>query len=472
MSKLKMVLLAFLLLGMARLGVADTYVYVQNNTPFHFDVQINQPAGLDLPPTYWRRGVAAIEPGQRVKLYQTNRDEGVKNGRYYEFHCRLNPLGGSSFGLNQRLKGTPFFSDLWQSVDGDPWYSDHNTHNRTWNTGQNQFNVKYRAYFTGGADDIEYILQYKYPVATGDAHTLNMVSYNTYMRPTSIFVNGQSIRQQKMMPEIKGSGYDVVLFSEMFDDDIRNRTIADLRSEFPFATNVVGHDDGLDQDGGVILFSKWPIITQDQRVFGSACSGSDCMADKGVIYACINKNGQIYHVFGTHTQADKGNADRSARRQQFQIMKAFIDSKHIPAAEPVLIGGDLNVDMTRSQAEYLDMLSILHATHPGRPAPVSFTATWDPTINKCADAGTPEFLDYILYSNDHLHATTSLNEVRLLRAAEEWKTLPTDKARWDLSDHFAVFGNFTFPRFIIQRPTLIPPGILSPSTKPLIPKEP
>ncbi|RYX82159.1 hypothetical protein EON83_20800 [bacterium] len=457
----RLVFLFLMLLGMSRMGFADTYVYLQNNTPFAFDVQINRPNGLALPTQYWKGGAARVEPGQRARLYQTNRDSGVKSGKYYEFHCQLRSPDGSTFSLNQRLKGTAFFSDLWQSVDGDPWYSDRNTHNRGWNAGPKQFNIKYRAYFTGGADDIEYIVQYKYPVANSSDRMLNVLSYNTYMRPTTLFINGQSIRRQKMMPELTGSGYDVILFSEMFDDDIRNQTINSLRGEFPYHTNVVGRDSGVNQDGGVILFSRWPIATQDQRTFGDACSGSDCMADKGVIYAAISKGNQTYHVFGTHTQADKGAADRAARRRQMQIMKAFIDSKNIPRTQPVLIAGDLNVDMTRSQAEYVDMLNILHATHPGRTPGISLSATWDPTINKCADSGTPEFLDYVLYSNDHLRPTVSLNEVRLLRAAEEWKALPTDKARWDLSDHFAVFGNFTMPRPVIHLPGV--PGVEIPT---------
>ncbi len=443
LKNLRIGLAGALVLGVAGAATAETYIYVQNNTPFAFPVEIVRPSGLALGTAYWKAGTNWVQPGQRAMILKFNRDEGVKSGKYFEFHNYLS-MNGTKFALKQRLKGTTFNSDLWQSVQGQPWYSDRNTHQATWNAGAHSFNIKYRAYFTGGADDVEYIIQYKYPNATAGSNTFSVLSYNTYMRPTSLFVNGQSARQKLMMPQLRGQGYDAILFSEMFDDDIRNRTIADLASEFPYKTKVVGRDAGVNQDGGVIIMSRWPITAWAEKTFGSVSSGSDSMADKGIMYACINKQGRKYHLFGTHTQADKGSADVSTRKKQLQMLKAFVDSRNIPATEPVILGGDLNVDMTGSPAEYNSMLSILNAAHPMQLG--NLKATWDPTINKCADAGKPEFLDYLLFSKAHLKPLLSTNEVRLLRSWDGWKSLPTDKERWDLSDHFAVFGQFVFKK--------------------------
>lgn len=428
--------------GTAGAAVADTYVYVQNNTPFAFPVEIVRPSGLALPTSYWKAGTNWVQPGQRAMILQFNRDQGVKNGKYYEFHSYLS-MDNSKFALKQRLKGTTFFSDLWQSVQGQQWYSDRNHHTATWNTGKNTFSIDYSAYFTGGADDIEYVVRYKYPKADGGANVFNVLAYNTYMRPTNMFVNGQSARQKLMMPQLKNQGYDALVLSEMFDDTIRNQTINDLRSEFPYFTKVVGKDAGVEQDGGVIIFSRWPIETSAERLFGSVSSGSDSMADKGIMYARINKMGKKYHLFGTHTQADKGAADVSTRTKQLKILKDFVSSRNIPATEAVIMGGDLNVDKTGSPSEYSNMMLILNA---GTPVSIgNLKATWDPTINKCADAGKPEYLDYLLSSKSHLKPVLFTNEVRLLRSWSGWKSLPTDKERWDLSDHFAVFASFVYP---------------------------
>ena len=47
---------------------ADTYVYVQNNTPFAFPVEIVRPSGLALGTSYWKKGVSFINPGERARI--------------------------------------------------------------------------------------------------------------------------------------------------------------------------------------------------------------------------------------------------------------------------------------------------------------------------------------------------------------------------------------------------------------------
>lgn len=419
---------------------ADTYVYVHNNTPFAYNASIQ----TNLSNEYWKRGASSVRPGlQRVRMMQTNRDSGIKSGKEYTFRIVLTPQGGGDpIGLKVRLKGTTFFSDMWQSVDGDPWFSDRNTHNRRFNN----INIKYRAYFTGGADDIEFIIQYNYPVCdNADKNSLHLVTYNTYMRPTSLFINGQNVRTPYLTEWLRGKNYDVILFNEMFDDDIRIKAINQLKGEFPHYTRIVGTDRGIEQDGGVFFMSRWPIVTQDQRTYGRVSGGSDSMADKGVGYVCIDKQGKKYHIFGSHTQSTRSKGDYPAdanwRRQQFGIIRQFVDSKNIPATEPVIIGGDLNVDRNNG-GEYASMVSLLDVIAPMYNG---HGATWDPSINLCADAGTPEYLDYLFADKRHLKPIESFNEARIARSSEEWKSLPTDKARWDLSDHFPVYARFKFP---------------------------
>jgi sphingomyelin phosphodiesterase len=439
--KLGLTLLScFALSGVAS---AETVIFLQNNTPFPFSVSISRPEGKALGSQYWKPGETLVYPGQRARILAFNRDEGVKDGKVFEFHERIK-FDDDGFSFKQQLKGTTFNSHMWQSVQGKPWYDDRDTHTADFATAKHQFHVKYRAYFTGASDDIEYIVQYRYPAASTAPHILNVLAYNTYMRPTSIFVNGQNLRRRWMTPELKGRNYDVLILSEMFDDDIRADALRDLKSEFPYHTKVVGADHGADQDGGVIIVSKWPITKSAEKLFGDTSSGSDSMADKGIMYAKINKQGRGYHIFGTHTQANKGGSAAAARKKQLQMLKAFIDSQNIPAIDPVIIGGDLNVDMHGSPAEYQSMLNILNAEHPQR---IGFMGnTFDPRINKCADPGDQEFLDYVLFSKAHARPVIALNEIRLHRSWEGWKQLITDRERWDLSDHFPVYGTFLFKK--------------------------
>ncbi len=422
---------------------AISRVYVQNNTTLTYSVRAVQ-TGHSLSSRHWRQTTSSVTPGQRAQVVWFNRDEGITNGKNFYFTTNLS-LSSSSVSLKQRLRGALINSHMWQSLAGPgfshPWYDDRATHTAMWRFGGRAIRIKYRAFFTGTDDNIEYIFNEEYAVPTSGPDTLNVLAYNIYMRPTSLFKNGQMIRAGLLPRELRG--YDAVIFSEAFDDDVRARLLSGLRADYPYATRILGTDRGLEQDGGVIIVSRYPIEAQDQRRFGSVCGGSDCRSDKGVLYARINKQGRPYHLFGSHTQAWPTSESARIRRQQFEIIKTFIDSKRIPVQEAVIIGGDLNVDKIRYLSEYQEMLRILNAEHPRQ---TGHRYSYDPQTNRLAEQGKPsEYLDYVLYSKAHRRPNQSFNEVRMFRSDEEWKEYAWEYALWDLSDHYAVYGRLEFP---------------------------
>ena len=423
---------------------AITSVYVQNNTTLTFSVHAVQ-TGHPLSKRHcWRQTASSVAPSQRVQVVWFNRDEGITNGETFYFTTTLS-LPSSSVLLKQQVRGALVNSHMWQSLAGPgishPWYDDNGTHRAIWELGGRTLRIRYRAFFTGTDDNIEYIFQEDYTTPRAGPDTLNVLAYNIYMRPTSLFKNGQMIRARLLPSELRG--YDAIIFSEAFDDEARSSLLRGLQAEYPYATRILGTDRGTEQDGGVIIVSKYPIEAEDQRLFGSVCAGSDCLADKGVLYAKINKQGRRYHLFGSHTQAHPSSENASIRRQQFRIIKTFIDSKQIPVHEAVIIGGDLNVDKMRYLPEFQEMVRILNAEQPRETGhPYSF----DPQTNELAEQGKPsECLDYVLYSKAHLRPSQAFNEVRMLRSNEEWKEFVWEAALWDLSDHYAVFGRLEFP---------------------------
>ncbi len=443
------VLVACALVGIGNIARAETRVIVQNNTPFQFLAGVEQ-TGAPLSAGNWRRGVPVLNPGKRDVVVSFNRDEGITSGQRFYFTTTLSK-DGSALRLGQQLLGQTINSHLWQTLAGpgftQPWYDDRTTHSGVWNFPDMSLRVLYRAFFTGTDDNIEYILQYTYPVEARDADTFSVLAYNIYMRPTSLFKNGQSIRARLLPAQLRG--YDAIIFSEAFDDDTRAELLNGLRGEYPHATSILGSDRGVEQDGGVIIVSRWPIVAQDQRRFGDTCAGSDCQADKGVLYAKIDRAGKPIHVFGSHTQAWPTTEGAQVRAQQFRLIKQFIDAKGIPAGEPVLIGGDLNVDRLKFPAEYAQMLQILNADCPPHQG---YGYTWDSTTNDLAEkTGGYEYLDYILWSKAHLKPAQSLNEPRILRASEEWKEYGWEYAMWDLSDHYPVHGRFNFAQPFVGR---------------------
>jgi endonuclease/exonuclease/phosphatase family metal-dependent hydrolase len=259
--------------------------------------------------------------------------------------------------------------------------------------------------------------------------TLDVLTFNAFLRP--FLPERQNERMELMAGEL--AGYDVLLLQELFSDWHRRKLLRALEDDYPHQSRVLGHDRGLGQDGGVVIVSKWPIELEFQRLFGALCAGKDCFAEKGVLYARINKQGRRFHVFATHLQSGADNAE--LRAAQLAGIKDLIDRMRLPADEPVLIGGDLNVDRLADEqtGAFTAMTRLLGAAHPPPPADGSRRPSLDPEQNPLVGGGRAQYLDYVLYSQDHLRPTSAFNTVTPIAARGR-----------PLSDHFAVHGRFVF----------------------------
>ena len=441
---------------------ADSSIKVQNNTTYHLLIKTTSNLGKE----YWKEKSTYIPAGSRGEIYETNRDKGVKDGKTYFFTSEIivkDPKTGAEmtqfpqrFALRLQLKGSTVGSHMWQSVRDQVdrqhnWHDDRKKWNANMRIGDRQWNVKYWAYFTGSDDNVEYVFQEEYPLPMGNLQKLpadwhrshlNILTYNIYMRPTSLFKNGQMIRAEKIPDKVHG--YDVIVFQEAFDDGVRSELLSRLKKEYPHQSRILGSDRGLEQDGGVIMVSKWPIVTQKQQLFGDVCSGDDCLGDKGVLYVKINKpvkagESNYFHIFGTHLN----NGDWNVQSKQLHIIHDFIVAQKIPQAEPVLIAGDMNIPMADTN-RYSGLLNILKAGYFSSEQLKGYHATSDGSLNDLGGGGQ-SYLDYVLYSRSHAQPTTaSFAEVRILRSYDEWKEFPHEPAMWDLSDHFPVYANYHF----------------------------
>lgn len=420
---------------------AITRVFVHNNTPHSLPVSI-QLSGHPLSSSHWGQSASLVEPGRRSEVLWFNRDTGITDGESFRFASHLK-LDGHQVDLVQELHGKTVNSHLWQTlcIDGscDQWYDNNDDHWMQVATSGEPTHVLYRSFFTGTDDNIEYILTQRPVVSPSGPTGINILAYNVYLR--SIMINGQSIRTGFLKNELNRP-WDVIVLSEAFDDDLRKDLLSTLSPAFPYHSAVVGSENLLTmrEDGGVIVLSRWPIEQEEQRSYGDRCNGTDCRADKGVVYTRINKQGRKYHLFATHTNADNSSGDIAARRSQLQFVKSFIDSLKIDVKEPVFIAGDLNVDKGQI-GQYNEMLQILDAA---APASSGMKYSFDPSINDLASSDPPQLLDYVLYSRKHLQPVKSSSRLLLIRHAGGWKELATEKTRYDLSDHFAVLGEYEF----------------------------
>ncbi|MFJ1757769.1 sphingomyelin phosphodiesterase [Kitasatospora sp. NPDC088134] len=286
---------------------------------------------------------------------------------------------------------------------------------------------------------------------------LNVLTYNTFLMSTSLYPNwGQSYRAQAIAGADFFQGHDVVVLEEAFDNSTSDALVAKAAGVYPYHTPVVGrstsgwdatsgsYSSSTPEDGGVVLLSKWPILRKEQYVFKDAC-GSDWWSNKGFVYAQLNVNGQRTHVVGTHLQStDSGCASGQAadvRAKQLQAMKGFLDAKQIPANEPIVLAGDLNIDS--HGGEYPALLS------NGNLAPATTRDGWansfdtvDNSIAAYRYPGEPkEDLDYVLYRADHARPQQYTNTVHRFHSApwtvSSWGTSYTYS---DLSDHYPLIA--------------------------------
>lgn len=436
-------LMVSLLVLCAGNALADTYVYITNSTPDPVTISVSHHGTKTLSyGSEWYQEATSIGPYETKRVLHYNRFWGVKSGHTYNFDTYIT-RNGQSVVARQTMKGTWSGSDIKHASSGPGfstgWYTDRNVHSNTHVYASRPSSTAFKAEFTGGYDDFYYVVTNDTPVEPlADANSLKVLSYNIYALP--LVASKISERLAELPKHLKG--YDAILFQEAFSSD-RNGMLQQLATEYPYQTHVpkIPYSGINVFDSGVLIISRYPIVATADYIYPD-CTGTDCFADKGVIYAEIIKNGHSYHLTSTHTASFDTEAARALRQVQFQQIRALVNSQNPASFEAVLMGGDFNVNKLLWPQDYAQMLVNLNATAPASSG--YSAATFDPRINILSGAAgsggeTVEYLDYVVYANDHRQPLLSRNDVRIPRSAVS----PLFHTR-DLSDHFPVMGEFNF----------------------------
>jgi endonuclease/exonuclease/phosphatase family metal-dependent hydrolase len=383
----------------------------------------------------WQQLATEVPPLGTVKFLRFNRDDGIKWGKDYYFTTTVSG-GDQNVTLKQKLRGTMTFSKMWLSAENDPWHYDRDIHNVRLNDTGAGTELAYKSeYARISGDDIRYVIHENFEKQTPAEYSnqLKVLNYNTWALLPGITAKNTSNRLETIADYV--SGYDVVVFQEVFDPVLLAKFRDQIRAEYPFQTNVPWKFGKL-LNGGSFIASRWPIVEQDSQVY-DACIRDGCLAAKGINYAKIIKGSNNYHIFGTHTHAYTGEDDIAVRFQHLAQYKAMVDSKLIPSYEPVIMAGDFNVDKVNYPAEHQDFLAVVNGTEP--EAIGEYEYSYAGPVNIYADDQYNEYLDYVLFSNEHLAPFYSTNKLLTPRSITEkhWGS-------WDLSDHYPVAAEFEF----------------------------
>ncbi|MFF0739864.1 sphingomyelin phosphodiesterase [Streptomyces sp. NPDC004111] len=298
------------------------------------------------------------------------------------------------------------------------------------------------------------------PAAPAAAATpaLQVLSYNAFLFSKNLYPNwGQDFRAKAIAEAPFFQGNDVVVLQEAFDNSASDALGRNAAAQYPHQTPVVGRSKtGWDatggsysattpEDGGVAVYSKWPIVRKEQFVFKEACGG-DWFSNKGFAYVVLDVNGTKVHIVGTHLQSTdpgcKAGEAAAKRSAQFKQIDAFLDAKQVPAGEQVLVAGDFNVDS--HSPEYASMLK--DGGLDGAASRTGHPYSFDTKDNSIAAERYPsdprEDLDYVLPRTGNARPAGWNNHVVKEQSAP-WTVSSWGKSYTytNLSDHYPLVAS-------------------------------
>lgn len=269
---------------------------------------------------------------------------------------------------------------------------------------------------------------------------------------------------------------DILILQEVFTEHSFKFLLREMSDIYPYHTQVVGEDctdsrwnsiagnckaSLFKGNGGVFIFSRWPIEQQHAYVFdvGRVSKTFDFLARKGVVYAKIQverdnpkqqKERIALHVFGTHLQASVEEHD--IRLLQLDEMRRFIDGFKIPKGEPVILGGDFNVN-SNDRSRFNDLLahSVANVVLPeGGVGSISESTNHYLRLIAGSDSEVrPDLtLDYLLFRTDHRQPVNKPTlQVINFKSRTPWlgsRLFNSDVELHDLSDHYPAILEFEF----------------------------
>ncbi|KAF9929519.1 hypothetical protein FBU30_001489 [Linnemannia zychae] len=285
---------------------------------------------------------------------------------------------------------------------------------------------------------------------TAKTETLSVMTFNVYFLTSTLFKWGQDIRANMIAESEFIKGHDILVVEECFDNDACNILRKGLLKEYPYQTPTVGQKFGGSMpwsstagsntrfvNGGVVVFSKWPIEEQHQYIFKYYC-GFDRLANKGFAQVILNYRGAKLHIYGTHMQSDDSTCLRGeaaqVRKRNLDYWRSYIDNNDVPPNELILFAGDFNIE--RNTKEFDSLLTDFEVDQPdsyqGHPH------TLDTSDNSIAryNQGPSEYLDYVFLDKKHRVGVKSFVQ-NVLRVKS--RDFQLDKGVFnDYSDHYPV----------------------------------
>lgn len=281
----------------------------------------------------------------------------------------------------------------------------------------------------------------------GGQDSLKILTWNVQMLPRFVKRNGKAKRARAIVEQIKQRQYDVVVFQELFRARSRKIITKGLAQLYPHHTPVLNAQAiSLKTNGGVILFSKYPIREVHQIRYRQR-EGWDRISRKGALLAELDVKGKMVQVAGTHLQAF---GPQEIMYSQYHQLAEELLIPHSKKGVPQLVCGDFNTlktlpsqlpagisqDFIDRLPRYHYMLQTLDAVDGELSGEQKFTMD-RPYNDLCITRKDVRLLlDYIFLRPNGMKGISIQRKVQIMR--QQW-----DKEHQDLSDHFGLEGVLT-----------------------------
>jgi hypothetical protein len=422
---------------------AQSSLFVRNNSWLAFDFTMEQKGSHTASGINFSENITeALDWIEDTEAFITARDSSVvPNGGAVIYAMALSH-GNDTVWMDFKLMGNGSGTDFAFRLHGNGYdtgfLSDQSFHSANVTIAGRNLEIKFRADNDDSqlGQDIRLAIHETeiYHIDSADysnPNVLNVMAYNIQFLPLGVVGLPQAAERGDLLPSQLSPYQDVVIFEEVFDPIPRlvNLIPAMRDAGFFYDTGIL--NDYLPFNGGVIIFSRWPIDATAMYDF-ALCgpNAQDCLANKGIMYAKVNKLGKSYHVFGTHMDAGGDSADVEARNLQYTEMREFIGAQGISSSEPVIWGGDLNTDLNNSHNDFYKMRDSIDFIGP------DYTGFPSSTMNR----DTGDVIDHLFTDPRYLLPTEGEVFITTFRSV--------DPVLWDLSDfsdHRCAIGRFKFP---------------------------
>lgn len=234
----------------------------------------------------------------------------------------------------------------------------------------------------------------------------------------------QALRAPWIIKHCIAASYDVIVFQEVFDRDIKRKLKKELKEAYPYQVDTRTTKGRLTSNG-IFIVSRIPMKYVDHVIYEKGAH-EDAWAAKGCTLVEVEKEGQKFQIAGTHLQSGSSDAAKMHRGLQYQDIRNLLD-KNTNKALPVLVMGDMNTRKA-NVPKYTQMIETIGVKDFPLDEENPYTIDNQNSWNK-HDQGIQ--LDYVFLQ---ARATqTSIQEQKVLRLKETHKG-----KQIDLADHYGI----------------------------------